>query len=117
MLEYPGATTEESVRVKLDTYLLNPDHPDGKSKARWFAAALGFNRNNMDKLAKQIVFKSLEAVPAVSTPFEQKFRQMISIVGTNGRQIDIAFVWIQNDDGVTRLVTSLPTKKQRKQYV
>lgn len=29
----------------------------------------------------------------------------------NGRRIDVTFAWIKNNDGVVRLVTSIPAKK------
>jgi hypothetical protein len=37
------ATTEASVADKLDRYSLNPDHPQGGPKAKWFKEALGFD--------------------------------------------------------------------------
>lgn len=114
MSDYPGATTEESVKIKLATYLLNPTHPRGKEKAGWFAAALGFTLGNLEELARQIVFDMNRAVPTDATSFGQKYEQMISIVGANGRVIEVLFVWIVNPDGVTRLVTVPPAKKKRK---
>ena len=114
MSDYPGATTEESVKIKLATYLLNPKHPRGKEKAAWFAAALGFALDNLEELARQIVFDINRAVPTGATSFGRKYEQMISIVGANGRVIEVLFVWIANPDGVIRLVTAPPTTKKRK---
>ncbi len=114
MSNYPGITTEESVTIKLATYLLNPFHPRGKDKAAWFAAALGFTITNLEELARQIVFDSSKAVPTDATNFGQKYEQMISITGANGRTIDVLFVWIANPDGVIRLITAPPTKKKRR---
>lgn len=111
MATFPGATTQESVKIKLENYLLNPTHPQGGDKARWFEAALGFTKSNIDELAKQIVFDPSKAVPTDSTPYGQKYEQVIPITGANGRQIDVLFVWITNPDNVTRLVTAPPTKK------
>lgn len=104
------ATTEESVTKKLSDYLLNPDHPVGRSKANWFKSALGFTRDNADKLAKQIVFDPSTAVETGVTPYGTKFNQVISIVGENGKTIDVVFAWIRNNDGIVRLVTAIPTK-------
>lgn len=111
MNHYPGATTEESVKIKLDSYLLNPDHPIGGFKARWYEQVLGFNRNNMDELAKQIVFDISKAVQTVLTEYGQKFVQPTIITGVNGKRIEVRVVWITNPDGVTRLVTAPPSKK------
>ena len=35
----------------------------------------------------------------------------ISIKDANGRNIDVNFSWIKNNDGIIRLVTAIPTKK------
>jgi hypothetical protein len=51
-----------SVLDKLFRYTLNPDHPEGGPKAKWFEQALGFTRANIGDLAKQIVFDPSKAV-------------------------------------------------------
>ncbi len=106
----PPATTEESVAKKLNDYLLNPDHPVGGPKAKWFRLALGFTKDNADKLAQQIVFNPSTAVETGVTQFGTKFNQVISIVGENGKTIDVVFAWIRNNDGIVRLVTAIPPK-------
>jgi len=103
-----GETTEESVRIKLQDYLLNPDHTKGGPKAKWFKQALGFTRENKDDLAKQFLFKDSEAVQTGITEFGVKFNQTINIVGANGRVIPVKIAWIRNDDGVVRLITAVP---------
>lgn len=105
------ATTEMSVQDKLYNYLLDPGHAVGGPKAKWFREALGFTRENMDDLARQIVFDPARAVETAVTPHGVKYNQTISITGANGRQIDVLFAWIRNNDGVVRLVTAPPTKK------
>ncbi|HEX8145842.1 MAG TPA: hypothetical protein VF591_01465 [Pyrinomonadaceae bacterium] len=105
------ATTEMSVQDKLYRYLLDPEHPAGGPKAKWFREALGFTRENMDDLARQITFDPAKAVQTAVTPNGVKYNQVIRITGANGRQIDVTFAWIRNQDGVVRLVTSIPTKK------
>ena len=105
------ATTEMSVQDKLYSYLLNPEHVDGGPKAKWFKEALGFTRENMDDLAKQIKFDAAKAVKTGETPHGIKYNQIIEITGANGRKIEVKFAWIKNNDGVVRLVTAPPTKK------
>lgn len=105
------ATTKESVDNKLWTYLLDPNHIQGGPKAKWFKEALGFTRENMDDLAKQIVFDPAKAVKTAEIPQGQKFNQVITIVGANGKKIDVNFGWIQNNDGIVRLTTAIPAKK------
>ena len=103
--------TNSSVVDKLDRYLLNTDHPIGKSKAKWFEQALGFNKSNLDDLAKQIKFDTKKAIKTVDTEYGTKYNQVISIKGANGKTIDVTFGWIKNNDGVVRLTTAIPTKK------
>ena len=70
-----GKTTEESVRIKLSGYLLNPTHPQGGPKAKWFEKALGFAKNNLEDLAKQIIFDPKTAKPITMTSFGQKYHR------------------------------------------
>lgn len=102
--------TKKSVNEKLEKYLLNADHPVGKHKAKWFKGALGFDKNNMTKLSKQIKFDPKKAVQTDVTKYGTKFNQVIPIKGANGKSIDVTFAWIKNNDGVTRLVTAIPPK-------
>ena len=37
--------------------------------------------------------------------------QVITIIGANGKSIDVTFAWIRNNDGVVGLVTSIPTPR------
>ncbi|CAN5720292.1 hypothetical protein BH10ACT9_BH10ACT9_43990 [soil metagenome] len=103
--------SQASVHDKLERYLLNVDHPVGGPKAKWFEQALGFTRGNADDLARQIVFDPAKAVETGVTQYGTKFNQVVPIVGANGKNIDVVFGWIRNDDGVVRLVTAIPTKK------
>jgi filamentous hemagglutinin len=100
------ATTADSVADKLGRYLLDPNHPVGGDKATWFRKALGFTQDNLDDLARQIKFDPSKAIATELTQHGQKFEQVIQIVGANGKRIDVLFVWIRNNDGVVRLVTS-----------
>ena len=104
-------TTAESVSAKLDTYLLEPTHPVGGSKAKWFKEALGFTKDNSADLAKQIVFNSEKAIQTTKNAYGTKFSQVISVQGANGKIIDVEFIFIKNNDGVIRLVTSIPAKR------
>ncbi|MDR2487587.1 MAG: LXG domain-containing protein [Clostridiales Family XIII bacterium] len=104
--------TRASIDRKLDTYLLDPLHPTGRTKAEWFRQALGYERRNAADLAKQIIFDERVAVPTELTEFGQKFSQMIPVTGANGRLIEVQFIWIRGHDGVVKLVTAIPPKKK-----
>jgi hypothetical protein len=105
------AATETSVVDKLQRYVLNPEHPVGSSKAKWFKEALGYTRENAGVLASQIRFSPTRAIATELTTHGQKFNQTISIVGVNGKSIDVMFAWIRNNDGIVRLVSAIPSKK------
>ena len=104
-------TTEMSVQYKLYHYLLDPKHADGGSKAKWFKQALGFTRENMNDLAKQIKFDPSKAIQTQKIQTGIKFNQVAEIQGANGKKIEVTFDWIKNNDGVVRLTTAIPTKK------
>lgn len=105
--------TKESVNIKVNGYLLNKEHYDGKSKAIWFEKALGFNKDNSVLLEKQIIFNEAKAVKTLDTKYGTKYSQKTPIFGTNGRIIEVEFIWIKNNDGIVRLVTAIPTKKEK----
>lgn len=86
--------SEASVDDKLARYLLNPDHPFGGFKAKWFDEALGFTRSNAGDPAQQIRFGPSKAEQMEMTQFGAKFKQATPITGANGRTIDVSFVWI-----------------------
>lgn len=101
----------QSVVDKLERYLLNPDHPDGGPKAKWFEQALGFTRQNESELAKQIVFDPNRAVITGVTQYGVKYNEVIPIIGANGKAINVTFAWLRGNDGVVRLVTAIPTSR------
>ncbi|MDR3615124.1 MAG: hypothetical protein P4L53_16305 [Candidatus Obscuribacterales bacterium] len=111
-----GKTTQESVQIKLETYLLNPDHRSKEGnltgKAAFFKDALGFTKDNMSQLAKQIEFDPQTAVPTETTIYGNRFRQVITIQGANGQARDVPFIFQRGLDGVVRLITAtdLPEK-------
>jgi hypothetical protein len=107
-----NATNAERVTDKLSRYLLNPDHPVGGTKAKWFDQALGFNRANLDDLAAQIKFDPSTAVQTGVTQYGTQFNQIINIVGSNGRTIPVTFGWIvPTGQTAANLVTAIPTPK------
>ena len=102
--------TQQSVYKKLDTYLLDKTHKSNKGKADFFEKALGFNKSNIDKLAKQVKFNLKNATQKATTQYGTKYEQIIKIKGANGKSVDAKFIWIKNKDGIVRLVTGYSTK-------
>jgi len=60
---------------KLRDYSLNPNHPEGKHKARVFLAALGFKADDAGQLRELILEAILirEATPQRPTSYGQRF--------------------------------------------
>jgi RHS repeat-associated protein len=104
------AKTAESVLYKLNTYLLDPNHPRGKDMATWYEKALGFTQKNMGELAKQLVFNPKTAYVTNVTQYGTKYNQVISVTGANGKVIDVVAAWIELADGTIKLVTTVPAK-------
>ena len=100
--------TRASVDDKLARYLLNPDHPLGSEKARFFERVLGFHRQNAEGLARQLVFDPAAAVFLEENAFGERYGQMIRVTGSNDRSTLIQMIWIRNQDGFVRLVTAYP---------
>jgi len=58
---------------KLSDYVLSPDHPKGKDKARVFKAVLGIERKHAEVLA-EIIKESLPRALAVERPQDEHGR-------------------------------------------
>ena len=80
---------------KLVEYALNPQSERGQHKARVFQSALGFNLSNWEHL-KQVILDMLpshEATLTSETAFGKKYEALLSIMGPNGRRVDVMTVW------------------------
>ena len=103
-----AAKTAESVLDKLTRYVLNKDHPVGGTKATWFEKALGFTKDNVQALAEQIVYNPETATYRGTNEWGTLYNQTISVVGENGKVIDVIAAWIILEDGTIKLVNLLP---------
>ncbi|HXS84231.1 MAG TPA: hypothetical protein VN741_01155 [Mycobacterium sp.] len=103
--------SQESVIDKLWRYLLDREHDVGGPKADWFERALGFTRQNLADLAKQIVFDPNKAWETGVTQFGTKYNEIISVTGANGKTIEILTGWIRGSDGIVKLVTAVPASR------
>jgi len=103
--------TNASVKRKVETYLLDKNHQDGGTKAKWFDDALSLNHSNSEKLVEQLVFNSHRSVEEGDKGHGMRYSQIISITGANSRVMDAKVIWIKNkEDGKVRLVTAYPNK-------
>jgi hypothetical protein len=74
-LKLPNAESAVVDIAKLRDYCLNPDHPEGKHKARVFLRTLGIDKNDAEQL-RQIILKAVltaEAIDEGPTPFGKRF--------------------------------------------
>jgi hypothetical protein len=105
---FPGTP---QLRKKVGDYLLSPTNRDGAPKAKWFKEALGFTRDNMNDLGRQLVFKRSDATPTALTEWGKKYEQTIELKGANGRTIPVLTIWIERPTGEMDFVTANPTNK------
>ena len=94
-------------RKKLTDYCLNPNHPDGRHKARVFESALGLNLNNVEILETALLesVKQYNAVEDKQNRYGQKYIIDFPLVN-NSKQATIHSVWIvKNSENFPRLVT------------
>jgi len=100
--------------AKLRDYVLNPEHPDGASKAVYFAE-MGFVRGNWELLEQAIRQQHLNqpAVPGQTSPYGVKFEITAPITGPNGVTRNVTTVWIYKiGQDYPSLVTVLPGPKR-----
>jgi hypothetical protein len=92
---------------KLSGYCLNPEHPQGKHKARVFKSALNLNLENAEELQIALLqaVTNWDAVLAKSNPYGQKYIVDFPMSRFEKTAI-IHSVWIvRNDEDFPRLVT------------
>lgn len=80
---------------RLRTYLLNPQHPKGKHKARVFAAALGLDESSAEALRDWLLelARTGEAAPGRSDAHGARFA-MTAKMSYNGHEALVRTAWI-----------------------
>ena len=91
---------------KLTKYVLNFDHPEGKHKARVFAAALGITANDPEPLlhALREAAVNLEPVPGKTDQYGARYSIDFSMTGPFG-EVLVRSAWIVRGDLPPDLVT------------
>jgi hypothetical protein len=106
----PSLDRAEIPPAKLRDYLLNPEHPVGRDKARFFAG-LGFERARWVELRTALLsHAALGQVHVLPLgKFGQKYLVRGSIRGPNGGSALLLAVWNITDPAAgPRLVTAYP---------
>jgi hypothetical protein len=92
---------------KIAGYCLNPEHPEGKHKARVFKSALDLDLNNAEKLEVALLeaVANYDAILGKRNLYGQKY--IIDFpMNSSDKQAIIQSVWIvRNNEDFPRLVT------------
>lgn len=104
------AKTAEISEAKIRRYLLNPEHPSGKVKARFFER-MGYTLRNWSQLAEDLRIQHLSQ-PVFRyrpSPFGRKYRITAPLTGPKGVTCIVTSVWLIPKGGRrARLITVEP---------
>lgn len=92
---------------KLASYSLDPNHSEGKHKARVFQSALDLKLENVEELRLALLeaVQQKEAIPTQRNPYGQKY-VIDFVMDRRNKQATIRSVWIVRDnEDFPRLVT------------
>jgi len=110
-MKLPNAENAVVDIVKLRDYCLNPNHPEGKHKARAFLEKLGLERNDAELLHQSILEAILktEAIEQNSTEYGRRFVIDFELqrgVGVVLYRAVVRTAWIiKNNEDFPRLTT------------
>lgn len=95
---------------KIETYLMNPDHPDGGSKARFFLQ-VGFDNDTLESALKQKILENIFAV-SITNLFGTKYVVEAQIESPSGFSFNLRSVWVILSGSLHPiLITAYPLKK------
>jgi hypothetical protein len=110
-VKLPNAENAVVDIAKIRDYSLNPDHREGKHKARVFQSKLGITRDDAEELRQQILEKILDsdAIEQQPNPYGRRFTVDVQIVRVEKFVLYLAVVrtaWIiRNDEDFPRLAS------------
>lgn len=112
----PNYEVASTPQDKVQRYLLNSNHKEGKSKAYVFNKRLGYNYENWGMMSDEI-FKELARCPADnkrSTKYGVKYDVPMVLQGKNKKSLKIKTTWqINKGSSIPRLVTATFYKKKK----
>lgn len=81
---------------KLDSYALNPQHPEGKHKARVFKSMLGIERRHASTLAEliRVGLSKAPAEPGQNSEYGDLWTTWHEVTGLNGQSAVITVAWM-----------------------
>jgi hypothetical protein len=95
-------------------YLLNPDHPEGGSKARYFLG-LGYILGDVDRFRSDLLLLGrISDMEEDRTPFGLEYGGVGTVIAPNGRAAKIRTAWILlAGSPPPRLITAYPQSQDR----
>jgi hypothetical protein len=108
-VQLPNADQAFVDPAKVRDYLLSPEHPVGRAKARFFAA-VGFRQSDWPGLRTALLAHGRAGdAQEVPSPYGRKFEVQGILQGLGGRQAALVSVWIiVPGEEAPRLVTAVP---------
>lgn len=109
-MRLPAAAAAIVVPAKVRDYLLAPEHPLGRSKARFFES-LGFERRHWELLQEALlaVARTGNVSHGSTSPYGQKYLVDAMLQGPNGRHAAVRTVWlVLRGEQRPRFVTAFP---------
>ena len=94
-MKLPNGDRAEVPLARLTSYLLNPQHGEGKHKARVFAAALGLDPSGAEELRNWLlrIARDGEARPGRVDQYGQRF-VIVDKLRYKGREALVRTAWI-----------------------
>ena len=91
--------------AKVREYLLNPDHPVGGAKARFFLG-IGYSRQHYERLAADLIQHghTCPVSEEKQSPYGDKFVVDGPLLAPNGREYPVRTVWMEQSPGVLVLL-------------
>ena len=109
-MKLPGGARALVEERKIRDYLMNPAHPDGMAKARFFTSK-GYRGDNWEKLADDFRRHGLQndVAGVVESPYGTRYAIDGQLKTPSGESIRLTTVWIiEKGTVVPRLVTAYP---------
>lgn len=108
--QLPNCEKSQIADAKLYNYLLNPNHPEGKSKARFYEL-IGYTPANGEQLRADLL--TLACFGSVVNELPNRIGRKYVVVGVvnapNGKPYHLLTVWaVEPPDNDPRLITAYP---------
>lgn len=106
-------------KSKIETYLLDINHPVGGPKANFFINTLGYKKENSKDFFNSIkeIISSKTPIKITNSKYGLKYEFHEKMKGVNGKEITArVIVIVQKDNGKTtfRIISAYPNKKEDK---